>query len=225
MQNLPNTRQSLIVRLKSNSDAAWSEFLTIYEQAIVRYCCARGLQDADARDASQEVLSALFDKIASWDPAANRGSFRAWLFRVARNIAVDRIRARANAPAAVDEATMAGLARSSAMEQSAFLFEYRRSLFAWAADEVRREVQEATWNCFLLTAIEDRNAREVAKQMGVSVGSVYTAKCRVVARIRDKVARFSEDDEIAPLADETLANEVRGFLTASRNLSVEHEQD
>ena len=179
MNDLPKTRQSLIVRLQQSSDDGWTEFLSVYEQAIYRFCRSRHLQDADARDVTQEVFSALHFRISEWDPSAERGSFRGWLFRVARNIAVDKTRERAKGPIGTEEATLAGLPQSSDNEASAFLHEYRQTLFQWAADQVRRDVQETTWKCFWETAVKNEKSSHVAKRLQVSIGTVYTAKCRV----------------------------------------------
>ena len=54
---LPETRISLLTRLNDNADvAAWSEFCEIYERAIYGIAKKYGLQDADAREVSQDVL-------------------------------------------------------------------------------------------------------------------------------------------------------------------------
>ena len=60
MQQIPDTRSSLILRLADNVDGeAWDEFVEIYEPFIYRYARRRGLQDADARELVQDVLGDL----------------------------------------------------------------------------------------------------------------------------------------------------------------------
>lgn len=194
MHELPATRQSLILQLQSSSDDAWIEFLTVYEQAIYRFCRSRGLQDADAHDVTQEVFSALHARIAQWDTRESRGSFRGWLFRTARNLAVDRIRERTRRRVVADVAVLQDVVQSNDVAATAFLFEYRSSLFHWAAEQVRTEIKEITWHSFWKTAVEMRNPGAVAEELGVSVGTVYTAKCRVVTRIRDKLSELSQID-------------------------------
>ena len=191
MDDLPQTRQSLIIRLKQNGNDAWTEVLGVYERAILRFCLARGLQEADARDVTQEVFSALHSRMHQWEAKSDRGSFRGWLFRVARNIVVDRTRERARAPTNAEEQTLAGLPQQADVEASAFQFEYRRSIFHWAAEQVRPEVNDHTWQCFWKTAVQNQAANEVADLLGVSVGNVYTAKCRMVSRIRKKITELS----------------------------------
>jgi RNA polymerase sigma-70 factor (ECF subfamily) len=62
--------------------------------------------------------------------------------------------------------------------------EYEQRLFAWAAERARPDFQESTWQAFWQTTVERRGARDVAQALGMSVGAVYIAKSRVLARIR-----------------------------------------
>ncbi len=188
MTELPRTRQSLLIQLERRSDEAWAEFLAIYEQAIYRVCRSRGLQDADARDVSQEVFAAVHAKLATWDHNAARGSFRAWLLRVARNISIDLIRERARRVCTADD-TVAAVALRDAVDDPDrhdpdFDLEYDRTVFERAAERVRAEVRPKTWQAFELTTLQGCSAAEAAERLGMPIGSVYTAKCRVVARIR-----------------------------------------
>jgi hypothetical protein len=48
----------------------------------------------------------------------------------------------------------------------------------------------------LQTAVDGRDAAMVAEDLGITVSNVYTSKCRVVAKIRDKIAELEDSDEI-----------------------------
>ena len=200
MPDLPQTRRSLLIRLKQSSDHAWAEFLSVYEDAIYRFCRSKGLQDADARDVTQDVFSAVLDRIDAWDTDESKGSFRGWLLRAARNISVSRIRQRnrPEAQAAGDTLNLLTLAEvpDSRDDIAAFQFEYMRAAFQWAAQQVQEEVRRVTWQSFWMTAVKEEKPTDVAKALGISVGSVYTGKCRVVARLRDRVAMLAENDEL-----------------------------
>ena len=60
----------------------------------------------------------------------------------------------------------------------------------WAAEQVRGHFQETTWRAFWMTAVEGRPAPEVAAELGLSVGAVYIAKSRVLARLREQIQRI-----------------------------------
>ena len=62
-----------------------------------------------------------------------------------------------------------------------------RRVFAWAAEQVRVCVEDSTWQAFWLMAVEGKSGREVADSLGMTIGAVYVAKSRVVARLKKKV--------------------------------------
>ncbi|MEL7500025.1 MAG: sigma-70 family RNA polymerase sigma factor [Planctomycetota bacterium] len=205
MTDLPQTRQSLLVRLSQKSGDAWSEFLEVYEQSIYSFARRRGLQDADAWDVTQDVLAAVEKKVATWDHDPTLGKFRGWLFRVARNIAVDKILAQARRSGTGDSQVAEMLnehPQSLEQETSQFWTNYRRKLLRWAAGQIKPDVKETSWQSFWQTAIEGESPELVAKQLGLSVGSVYAAKFRIVNRIRQIVSRL--DDQHDPASGEFL---------------------
>ncbi len=69
-------------------------------------------------------------------------------------------------------------------DSSWFEGEYRRRIFAWAAEQVRGEFRPATWNAFWWTGVEGHDPRAAAKALGMSVGAVYIARSRVMARLK-----------------------------------------
>ncbi|MEM7784770.1 MAG: sigma-70 family RNA polymerase sigma factor, partial [Planctomycetota bacterium] len=153
MANLPETRQSLLLRLKERNDDAWVEFLAIYEKSIIEFARRKGLQQADALDVTQEILTVVEDKIQTWNTSPSKGSFRGWLFRVARNIAVDAIVANGKSPRSGGSAWQGQLNEIANSEQDTveFLADYRQQLLEWAVERVRPRVSENSWQAFWMT--------------------------------------------------------------------------
>src|SRR6185436_12198351 len=86
MSRAPATRASLLVRLRDARDAdAWSQFVDVYAPLIYGFARKQGLQDADAADLVQDVLRLVAQAIGRLDYDARLGSFRGWLFTIARN--------------------------------------------------------------------------------------------------------------------------------------------
>jgi RNA polymerase sigma-70 factor (ECF subfamily) len=193
MHEPPTTRYALLARLRAPGDqAAWAEFVALYEPLVYRLARRRGLQDADAEDLCQEVFRAVAGAVGRWDPAG--GSFRGWLLRVARNLLVNLLaRQRRHPRGSGDSAVQALLAERPGPDPDAsalFDAEYARRLFEWAAEAVRGEFTRKTWEAFRLTAVEGRKAAAAAAELGMTAGAVYVARSRVLARLRAKVGQL-----------------------------------
>src|SRR6516162_1392576 len=86
MVDSPTTRPSLLIRLRNPRDGqAWSQFVDVYAPLVYAFASGHGLQDADAADLMQDVLRAVSMAISRFDYDPRQGSFRSWLFTVARN--------------------------------------------------------------------------------------------------------------------------------------------
>ena len=195
MVEIPQTRPSLIARLDDASDAqAWEEFVAVYEPLVYRLARGRGFQDADAQEVVQEVLLAVSKAAGRWSPDPQRGRFRDWLFRIARNLMINFLTRRKHQPWGTGDSGIAQMLHQQcdpSCEQTAeFDWQYRREVFRWAAGIVREQVSDTTWQAFWKTSVEDTTPQQAARQLEMSVGSVYIARSRVMARLRDQAQRF-----------------------------------
>ena len=201
MDDAPATRHSLLVKLRDPADEpAWREFVELYRPLVFRLARGQGLQHADADDLCQDVFRAVGRAIERWEPDASRGRFRGWLFTVARNLALNRLsRGKKHRGAGGDDNPLAAVPAIDPSLTAEFDGEYRRRLFRWAADQVRDEFAAKTWQAFWATAVEERPAAAVAADLGLSVGAVYVAKSRVLARLRGRIQQLGDDtaDRIA----------------------------
>jgi RNA polymerase sigma factor (sigma-70 family) len=194
----PSTRHSLVLRLRDARDeAAWAEFVEIYEPLVYRLARHKGLQDADARDLCQEVFRAVASAIERWDPDPAKGRFRAWLFRIARNLLVnflasERRHVRGSGSTSVQEMLEAQPA-SNTQAEAEFRAEFQRRAFRWAAEQVQNDFTTSTWQAFWKTGVDNQPIAAVAKELGLSPGAVYIARSRVLARLRERVEQLTED--------------------------------
>ena len=141
----PSTRPSLLVRLRDLDDErAWSEFLEIYGPLVHRFARRRGLQEADAQDLVQEVFRAVARAIERYDPDPGRGSFRGWLFRIARNLIINLLAAQRRHPQGTGDTDVQRLLEQcpdpGGEDSALFEAEYRGRLVAWAAERIRGRV-------------------------------------------------------------------------------------
>ena len=199
MSEYPETRASLIVRLKDRADQeAWSEFVEIYRPVICRFACYKGLQFADAEDLAQQVLAAVAKAIDGWQPDESRGRFRAWLQRIAQNLIINLVTRRPADRAVGDDEIRHLLAEWPGPEgpdSELLRTEYRRELFNWAARQIRIEFQPATWLAFWRTAVEGMPIETVARQLGKKPGALYAARSRVMRRLRERIVQLEQTEE------------------------------
>ena len=200
MTPAPETRPSLLLRLRDARDQqAWSTFLEIYQPLIYRVIRQRRVQDADAREVTQEVLLAVANSIDQWEADPERGTFRGWLTTITRNLVVNYLIKQSRHPRGSGDSDfrrgLESLPAPAGEESAMFDVEERRQIFRWAADRIRPEFREANWQSFWRTAVEGQGAIEVARELGISPGLVYVSRNRVMKRLREKVEEFRKLNE------------------------------
>jgi RNA polymerase sigma-70 factor (ECF subfamily) len=192
MHAVPETRDSLLIRLRQpGNQEAWREFSSLYEPLILRLAARKGFQYADAQDLLQDVLLGVAKGIDRLEIGEDKGRFRGWLFRICRNAIVDALEKRRRVVVGSGDSDLCErLAQAPALgeaEHAAYIVEFRRELFHWAARGIRPEFQPATWNLFWKTSVKGAPIAETARQLGLSLGAAYAARCRVLARLRKKI--------------------------------------
>jgi RNA polymerase sigma-70 factor (ECF subfamily) len=197
MAQLPETRNSLLLRVRDPADQeAWEAFTAIYRPVIYRLARRRGMQDADAEDLTQRVLVSVSQAIRTWEKDEQRGTFRAWLLRVARNAIINTL-TRTPRDAAAGGTSVLDRLKAEETQDTAMNDliedEHRRAIFRWAAAQVRTEFHDATWMAFQLTAVDGLSVEAAATEIGKSTGSVYAARSRVMRRLKAKVLDFDRE--------------------------------
>lgn len=189
----PETRTSLLLRVRDTTDlAAWDEFVDIYSPLIFRMARRKGLQAADSEDLVQQILMAVSKAIEQRPHDRNRARFRTWLNRVAENAILNAL-TRSRPDRGTGRTDFVDLVQNHAApkEDSALLRnERQQEIFRHAAEQIRPEFTEATWQAFWRTAVEGEDCETVARALNRNIGSVYAARSRVMKRLSQKVQDF-----------------------------------
>jgi len=193
MNSVPPTQPTLLVRIRNAGDQeAWERFVDLYAPLVYGFLHKRGLQDADAADLTQDVMRQVAAAAHNLEYDARRGSFRGWLFTVVQNRLTDHWRREAlrergsgdtDAQQQLNEVPQPGGLDASAQWDA----DYERQLFQFAANIVKQDFGEATWQAFWKTAVEGLAGKEVADELGITVAAVYLAKGRVMTRLKEQV--------------------------------------
>ena len=197
MQGIPETRNSLIVRLRQpGNQEAWREFVSLYEPIIYRLAARKGMQHADAQDLLQDVLIAVSKGIDRFEIGEDKGRFRGWLFKISRNLIINAIEKRQRIVVGNgDSDIFRQLAQQSDLnpkEHSVYILEFRRELFQWAARKIRPEFQASTWSLFWRTSVNDEAISDVANNLGMSIGAAYAARCRILTRLKKTIEELDD---------------------------------
>jgi RNA polymerase sigma factor (sigma-70 family) len=153
------------------------------------------LQDADAADLSQEVLTAVAGAVGRLQYDPRRGAFHNWLFKVVRRKlsnwrAARKNRTRGSGDTAIQEFLEQCPAPGSV--EADWEADWQQRLFAWACEQVRRDVTDATWQAFWRTAIDDQSGKQVAEDLALTLTAVYHARSRVLARLKELIRSVQE---------------------------------
>ena len=197
MRGIPETRQSLLVRIQDPHDrGSWDEFMAIYRPAVYRIARRRGIQDADAQDLCQRVFISVAKSIHQWNHDRKKARFRTWLYTITRNAVIDHFRAQAPDVPIGGTSVLKLIQQQSDETQQLIEFqqEVRRSLFRHAATRVQHEFADSTWQAFWLTAVNGQPAKKVAQVLNISRGAIYIARSRVMKRLRHEIQLLETND-------------------------------
>jgi RNA polymerase sigma-70 factor (ECF subfamily) len=148
----------LVARSRKGDGEAFSDLVRRHQSALLS-TARHLLGDGEAaREAAQESFLRAW---SSLDAYSGRGSFRAWLFSILRNLCTDvwRTRARSGHPEPVPEA---GAPHRG--EQRLLRLEQRVALHA-----VEEALTPRQWLALRLAAAEDCSAAELAAALGCAV--------------------------------------------------------
>jgi RNA polymerase sigma-70 factor (ECF subfamily) len=186
------TRPSLLIRIRDPQDReSWETFVDTYVPMIYRYARRVGLQDADAADISQEVLTEVTRCIRSFEYHPERGRFRDWLgLLVRRRLARFLKKKGREGPDVAEEESDTPEPCSADAE---WTDEFNARILAAAMERARPHFEPVTWRAFEGVWLENRRAGEVAAELNLPIEVIYTAKSRVLKRLEEEVRALAED--------------------------------
>jgi RNA polymerase sigma-70 factor (ECF subfamily) len=188
------TSTTLLGRLRRapTDQAAWAEFVERYGPKIYGWCRQAKLQETDARDATQDVLVKLAQKMCTFAyyPA---GSFRGWLRTLTHHACADLLDSRKRPGTGSGDSRILELlesvaAREDLVKQLDEVFD--RELLEEAMARVRLRVEPHTWEAFRLLALEGCSGAQAAAALGMKVATALVAKSKVQKLIRAELRKL-----------------------------------
>ncbi|MCA8936137.1 MAG: RNA polymerase sigma factor [Planctomycetes bacterium] len=169
------TDTELVTRLADGDDAALEAILDAYQDAVVRFARTVTRDANTAHDAAQEAFIRLWRNPKSF----SGGSLRAWLFTVARNVALNEFRSTRRRTARIEKAAQppqppTAVARASDAERLKQVRDFIDTL------------PEQERSAITLFAAEGLTQQEVADVLGTSAGAVKQAVLSARSKLRER---------------------------------------
>jgi RNA polymerase sigma-70 factor (ECF subfamily) len=180
------TTALLDLLLDPSNDGVWREFDARYRPVLEALGRRVGLSDDDAADVAQETLTRFLHDYLAHKYDRSRGRLGAWLTGIARHRIAELRRVRARRRERRGESAIVELPGANELAE---LWDQacRQEVLRRAMDELRRSTRfdDTTIRAFERVALEQRPAAEVARELNLSVDSVYAAKSRCMAQLRE----------------------------------------
>ena len=198
------TRKSLLAKVRAGDEDSWSEFYAAYKPLIL-LCGQDCLLTPDENDELvQQVMSELFQKdiVGKYDPDQipndivfhydpSHGRFRHYLRKIIRNQALKIIQKRKGF-VELDNPEKTFAEPATDFWDDLWDEEWKRHVLAMALAELKGHVQPETYVAFEMYALQERSVQEVANFLNLSVASVYTAKSRCIAALKEIISKLEE---------------------------------
>ncbi len=170
--------EAALVAAARHDRAAFSQLYRQYLPRIYRYLLARLPTPDDAADACQQVFLKALEAIPSYD---ERGlPFAAWIFRIARNTAIDAVRRRRST---VPWEHLPESAHPHEPEQPESAFLRRESLSRF--EELLAPLDDDRRDLLTLRFVAGLTSKEIAGILGKSDGAVRTQLSRTLKTLKE----------------------------------------
>jgi RNA polymerase sigma-70 factor (ECF subfamily) len=180
-----------VARLLAGDPEGFQCLLARYQNRLYRFLLRLSRNPAVAEDLFQQTWLRVIENIRRYD---RRRSFEAWLFTLARNLAIDHL--RAIRPQSLDDAPPAGkppLENLHAEGPSAFERVRERERSEWVVAAL--EAQPAEYREVLsLRFEEEMKLEEIAEVTGLPLGTVKSRLRRGLERMRASLARTAPEE-------------------------------
>ena len=184
------TRITLLDKVRQGNNPGWDEFDQVYRPLIFLRGRDRGLETHELDDLAQQVFLNLYEKESLQKYENERGHFRDYLRTIIDRRAFDLLRKRKTIK--TEHHDQLTPHEDSEMEQR-WESEWKNHIYHQAIETLRSEVSAKTLNAFELSLENRLSPEAIAKQLDISLDSVYVAKHRVLKRLAPLIRQLEQD--------------------------------
>jgi RNA polymerase sigma-70 factor (ECF subfamily) len=181
----------LVARLQAGDQAAYAQLVEEHAGKIYRLALRLMGNEADAEDVLQETFLSAFKSIDRFEA---RSSLSTWLYRIASNAALMRLRRKEPEQVSVDEPVERDdgeliprqLFDFCCLPEEDLLREEARAEMQRAVDELPPSLRSV----FILRDIEGLSTEETAEALDLSVSAVKSRLMRARLKLRERLSQY-----------------------------------
>jgi RNA polymerase sigma-70 factor (ECF subfamily) len=187
------TSLSLIEGVRDRDPVKWNRFCDLFSPLIYDWCRRSGVSQDDAPDVMQDFFTSVASSFDSFRRETAGDSFHGWLWTITRHRVLDHFRRLARQPAARGGSSAAYQINQHPdmlprqLDEESLDIDTQR-LYRRALELLKAEFEQKTWTCFLRLTADEAAPADVANELGMTVGAVYNAKCKVLRRLREELS-------------------------------------
>lgn len=187
------TRQTLLKRLKSNTDElAWEDFVFYYQNFIYSIIIRMGVSQADRDDISQKVLLKIWRSLDQFDHNQQKGHFRSWINAITRNTVLSFIAHSKHLDKKYESFKVNADGAFVAPEVDKLIGEeWEKHVSALAFDTISKKMSPQAIDAFL-AGLRNEPVSETAERLGLEENTVYTYKLRVKRKIVAEIKNLKD---------------------------------
>ena len=199
--------QALIEKVRGGNYEAFESLVNRYEGKIYRLAIRMLRNPQDAEDALQETFIQVFRGLPGFE---GRSQFSTWLFRLATNVCLMRIRHRETEPSKLlpledylpklEEGDSPQMMDWADRPEDALLSKESREKMMEALDKLPPEYRAV----FILRDIEGFSNAETGESLGISVAAVKSRLHRARLALRGMLSGYFEKEQISRGLEPTL---------------------
>ena len=168
--------EAAVPAASTEANEAVLRLFDVHRDGVHRYVRALGIAERDAEDVVQDVFLALFHHVVRGRPRTN---LQGWIFRVAHNLALKHLKREARRRRVRADLVSGWTVDAAPSPEDRYASRQRRVRLA----AVVHALPARERRCLQLRA-EGLRYREIARVLGLSLGTVANTMARALARLR-----------------------------------------
>lgn len=184
IQNEDFIKDDFISKVRSGNKDAFEEIVKLYQRRVFILAYGILMNREDAMEITQETFFKLYKSMAS---LRDNSKFEPWLFTIANNLCIDRIRKNKNIKlhnTSLDEVPDGAVMTKNTPEND----KYNKDLKQTIKNSIQ-ELPPRQQTIVVMRYFQELKFHEIAKNLGLSIGTVKKLHFTALKKIKDRTLK------------------------------------